>query len=112
VRQEGIWVGYSAGSAIAAMHQLKDRFREGETIVVIFHDHGTRYVGKMFNPEWMRMMGYENVEGATARELVRNKKAAALVGLEDSEHRGRDPPMGEHDFSQIPVTRSAASSVR
>ena len=106
VRQEGIWVGYSAGSAIAGLMQMKDRFREGETIVVIFHDHGTRYVGKIFNPEWMRMMGYENVEGPTARELVRNKKAAALVGLEvTASIADAIRLMGEHDFSQIPVTQ-------
>jgi cystathionine beta-synthase len=106
VRQEGIWVGYSAGSAIAGLMQMKDRFREGETIVVIFHDHGTRYVGKIFNPEWMRMMGYENIEGPTARDLVRNKKAAALVGLEvTASIADAIRLMGEHDFSQIPVTQ-------
>jgi len=106
VRQEGIWVGYSAGSAIAGLMQMKDRFRAGETVVVIFHDHGTRYVGKIFNPEWMRMMGYENVEGSTARELVRNKKAAALVGLEvTASIADAIRLMGEHDFSQIPITQ-------
>ncbi len=67
VRQEGIWVGNSGGSAIAGLLQLKDHFRPGELVVVIFHDHGTRYIGKMFNPEWMRMMGYENLAGAHAR---------------------------------------------
>src|SRR6186713_3726357 len=57
VRQEGIFAGNSAGSAIAGLLQLKDRFKKGETVVVIFHDHGTRYLGKMFNPDWMRAMG-------------------------------------------------------
>jgi cystathionine beta-synthase len=61
VRQEGIFAGNSAGSAIAGLLQLKDRFKKGETVVVIFHDHGTRYLGKMFNPDWMRTMGYESV---------------------------------------------------
>ena len=72
----------SAGSAIAGLKQLKHQFKKGETVVVVFHDHGTRYVGKMFNPQWMRMMGYETVEGPTARELVKNKRAAGLVSLE------------------------------
>ncbi len=106
VRQEGIWVGYSAGSAIAGLMQMKDRFRAGETVVVIFHDHGTRYVGKIFNPDWMRMMGYENIEGPTARELVRNKKVAALVGLEvTASIADAIRLMGDHDFSQIPITQ-------
>ena len=107
VRQEGIWVGNSAGSAIAGMLQLKERFREGETVVVIFHDHGTRYVGKMFNPDWMRSMGYEDVEGPTARSLVRNKKVTEVVGVEETDTvQHAVDRMREGDFSQIPVLRA------
>ena len=58
-----------------------DRFKKGETVVVIFHDHGTRYVGKMFNPDWMKKMGYETVPGPTARELIRNKQVADVVDV-------------------------------
>ena len=107
VRQEGIWAGNSAGSAIAGLLQLKDNFRKGETVVVIFHDHGTRYVGKIFNPEWMRRVGYENIPGArTARDLVRNKRVADVVGLEDDRTVGDAIAlMSKHDFSQVPVTR-------
>jgi cystathionine beta-synthase len=106
VRQEGIWVGNSAGSAIAGLLQLKDRFRKGETVVVIFHDHGTRYLGKIFNPEWMRRMGYETVGGATARDLVANKKVADIVGVEVAATVGQAVArMNENDFSQIPVTQ-------
>ncbi len=106
VRQEGIWAGNSAGSAIAGLLQLKDNFRKGETVVVIFHDHGTRYVGKMFNPDWMRSMGYEPLPGRTARDLVRNKKVAALVSLEvDVPVSQAIRVMSEHDFSQIPITQ-------
>jgi cystathionine beta-synthase len=106
VRQEGIWVGNSAGSAIAGLLQLKDRFKPGEVVVVIFHDHGSRYLGKMFNPDWMRMMGYEDLEGPTARDLVRNKKVAGLVAMEITEAVGTAIMcMSENDFSQIPVTQ-------
>jgi cystathionine beta-synthase len=106
VRQEGIWVGNSAGSAIAGLLQLKDKFKAGELVVVIFHDHGTRYVGKMFNPDWMRMMGYETLSGPTARDLVRTKQVADIVALDIN-----DPVekairvMSENDFSQVPVTQ-------
>ena len=106
VRQEGIWAGNSAGSAIAGLLQLKDHFKAGELVVVIFHDHGTRYVGKMFNPDWMRMMGYENLPGPTARDLVRTKAVADIVALDVN-----DPVekairvMSENDFSQVPVTQ-------
>jgi cystathionine beta-synthase len=106
VKQEGIWVGNSAGSAIAGLLQLKDRFRAGELVVVIFHDHGTRYVGKMFNPDWMRMMGYEPMPGVTARDLVQNKKVADMVAVEETDTVERAIAlMSENDFSQIPVVR-------
>ena len=58
VREEGLWVGYSAGSAIAGLLQLKDQLTEKDVVVVIFHDHGSRYLGKIFNDEWMKKMGY------------------------------------------------------
>ncbi len=106
VRSEGIWVGNSAGSAIAGMLQLKDRFRAGEQVVVIFHDHGSRYVGKMFNPDWMRRMGYERVEGPTARDLVRHKNVTDVLGVEETdtvEHAVER--MRANDFSQILVRR-------
>jgi cystathionine beta-synthase len=106
VKQEGIWVGNSAGSAIAGLLQLKDRFGEGELVVVIFHDHGTRYVGKMFNPDWMRMMGYEPMSGLTARDLVKNKRVAGMVAVEETDTVERAILlMSENDFSQIPVVR-------
>ncbi len=107
VRQEGIWVGNSAGAAIAGLLQLKDRFKKGEIAVVIFHDHGTRYVGKMFNPEWMKKMGYETVSGPTVRELIRNKDVADVVDvMVDDTIEHAVTVMRENDFSQIPVRQN------
>ncbi len=104
VRQEGIFAGNSAGSAIAGLLQLKDRFKEGEIVVVIFHDHGTRYLGKMFNPEWMSAMGYETIPGSTARDLVKNKSVSDLVGVEVNDTvETAIRRMSENDFSQITV---------
>ena len=57
-REEGIMVGYSAGSAIAGLNQLKAKLTKDDVVVVIFHDHGTRYVGKLFNDEWMKEMKF------------------------------------------------------
>ena len=55
---EGIFVGNSAGAAIKGLLQLKNNFTKDDVVVVLFHDHGSRYVGKMFNDEWMKKMGY------------------------------------------------------
>ena len=102
--QEGIFGGNSAGSAVAGLIQLKDRFKAGETVVVIFHDHGTRYLGKMFNPDWMRAMGYETVAGPTARDLVKNKSVTDLVGVEVTDTVEQAlRQMTENNFSQITV---------
>ena len=72
VKKEGIFVGNSAGSAMAGLIQMKDRFKEGDVVVVIFHDHGTRYLGKMFNDEWMKK-GFLEISGMTAKDLVSGK---------------------------------------
>ena len=57
-REEGIMVGYSAGSAIAGINQMKGMLSKEDIVVVIFHDHGTRYVAKIFNDDWMKSMQF------------------------------------------------------
>ncbi len=57
-KEEGIFVGNSAGSAIKGLLQLKDELTEDDVVVVLFHDHGSRYIGKMFNDDWMRENGF------------------------------------------------------
>ena len=52
-REEGLLMGYSAGSAVAGLIQLKDNLKEDDLVVIVFHDHGSRYVGKLYNDEWM-----------------------------------------------------------
>ena len=59
-KEEGMFLGNSAGAAIKGLLQLKKNFNEDDVVVVLFHDHGSRYVGKMFNDDWMRKMGYIN----------------------------------------------------
>jgi cystathionine beta-synthase len=56
-KEEGIFCGYSAGSAMALV-QMKDQFTKDDVIVVLLHDHGSRYVGKIYNDEWMKEMGW------------------------------------------------------
>jgi cystathionine beta-synthase len=105
-REEGIFAGNSAGSAMAGLLQLKDRLAEDDLVVVIFHDHGSRYLGKMFNDDWMREKGFFEKSGMTARDLVASGVPGELLAIE-----GTEPVevavklMGEHDFSQISITR-------
>ena len=104
-REEGIFAGNSAGSAMAGLLQLKDNFTTDDVVVVIFHDHGSRYLGKMYNDEWMREKGFLEKSGMTARDLVAAGVPGELLAIE-----GTEPVevavklMSEHDFSQISIT--------
>src|SRR5437868_4520632 len=105
-REEGIFAGNSAGSAIAGLLQLRDNFTAADVVVVIFHDHGSRYLGKMFNDEWMREKGFIEKTGMAARDLVASRLSGELCSIEANEpveHALR--VMSEHDFSQISITR-------
>jgi len=104
-REEGIFAGNSAGSAMAGLLQLKDNFTKDDVVVVVFHDHGSRYLGKMYNDEWMREKGFLEKSGMTARDLVAAGVPGELLAIE-----GTEPVeiavklMSEHDFSQISIT--------
>jgi cystathionine beta-synthase len=104
-REEGIFAGNSAGSAMAGLLQLKDHFRKDDVVVVIFHDHGSRYLAKMFNDDWMREKGFLEKTGMRARDLVASGLSGELFAVESNEpveHAVR--VMSEHDFSQISIT--------
>jgi cystathionine beta-synthase len=62
-RKEGIFVGNSSGAVMAGLMQMSGSLTQNDLVVAIFHDHGSRYLGKMFNDDWMRMKGYLNEEG-------------------------------------------------
>ena len=104
-REEGIWAGNSAGSAMAGVLQLKEHFGEGDVVVVVFHDHGSRYLGKMFNDDWMREKGFLEKTGMTARDLVAAGLSGELFSVECNEPVADAlRVMSEHDFSQISIT--------
>ena len=87
VKEEAIFVGNSAGSAMAGLLQLKDNFKKGEVVVVIFHDHGTRYVGKMFNDDWMRERGFLDEEITKAEDVIKDHidKPLVIVRTEEAD---------------------------
>ena len=57
-KMEGLFVGYSAGSAIKGVLEMADELTEEDVVVVLLHDHGSRYVGKVFNDDWMKAQGW------------------------------------------------------
>lgn len=102
-RKEGIFVGNSAGAAIAGIIQMKDRFKEGDVVVVLFHDHGSRYVGKIFNDDWMRERGFLQKE-SNALGLIDSHKDKKLVTIQSTEPvETAILKMKQFGISQIPV---------
>ncbi|MFZ9755562.1 MAG: pyridoxal-phosphate dependent enzyme, partial [Bacteroidia bacterium] len=112
-REEGIFVGNSAGAAMAGLMQMKDRFKKGDVVVVIFHDHGTRYLGKMFNEDWMRDRGFLAPKAlTTALDLVQSHVHQPLVTALDSDKaEAAFAKMQKYGISQLPVKNQAGEWV-
>ena len=102
-REEGLLLGYSAGSALAGLLQLKDQLTEKDVVVIIFHDHGSRYVGKIYNDDWMRERGFLDKE-LMVRDLLRTQGNKPLITVDSGDKvRKALQLMKEYDISQMPV---------
>ncbi|NJC25195.1 pyridoxal-phosphate dependent enzyme [Neolewinella antarctica] len=102
-REEGLLLGYSAGSAVAGLLQMKDKLSPDDLVVVVIHDHGSRYVGKIYNDEWMRERGFLDAE-LKVSDLVAGKKDTAFASIQPTATvKEALKLMKAHEFSQIPV---------
>jgi cystathionine beta-synthase len=105
-REEGIFVGNSAGAAIKGVLQLKNELTEDDVVVVLFHDHGSRYVGKIFNDEWMKERGFLEEEFTTAADLIAEHGNRPLITLYAEELVSHAvAKMRKFGISQIPVLK-------
>jgi cystathionine beta-synthase len=104
--KEGIFAGNSTGSAVAGVLQLKAMFKEGDVVVIIFPDHGSRYMAKMYNEDWLRERGFLKDEKLTARDIVRKKERQEIVTI-DCEKTVIEAinVIKSLNISQIPVTQ-------
>jgi len=103
-KEEGMFLGNSAGAAIKGLLQLKEHFNEDDVVVVLFHDHGSRYVGKMFNDDWMRNRGFLDDEVTKAIDLIKNHIDEPLVTVKTEELVSHAiERMKNNNISQIPV---------
>ena len=107
-RAEGIFAGNSAGSAIAGLLQMKHMFKEGDVVVVIFHDHGTRYLGKMFNEDWLRERGFlETKKPKLAIDLIEKHRDLKLITANENDSvNDVCQLLNKYKISQIPVTNA------
>ena len=101
-REEGIFVGYSCGSALQGLMQLKGKLKKNDVVVVIFPDHGSRYVGKVYNDQWMMERGFLDVK--TLKDIVNGRSAKTLITVEPEQTVAEVIDlMKEHNIESIPV---------
>src|SRR5574343_463643 len=102
--EEGIFVGNSAGAAVKGLLQLKEHFGPNDVVVVLFHDSGSRYVGKMFNDDWMRERGFLEEEITKAEDVIKDHLDKPLVTVRTEELVSHAiDRMRKYKISQIPV---------
>ena len=103
-REEGIFCGYSAGTVLQGLVQLKDRFKKDDVVVIILHDHGSRYVAKIYNDDWMRERGFLVDEVITAKTIIDRKRITQLVFADPKETvASAFKKMKEMSLTQLPV---------
>ena len=104
--KEGIFAGNSTGSAVAGVLQVKHMFKAGDVVVIIFPDHGSRYMAKMYNEDWLRERGFLKDEKLTARDIITKKERQEIITI-DCEKTILEAinVIKSLNISQIPVTQ-------
>ncbi|QBQ40326.1 pyridoxal-phosphate dependent enzyme [Sphingobacterium psychroaquaticum] len=105
-RKEGIFAGNSAGAAVAGLMQLGESLQPDDVVVVIFHDHGSRYMGKMYNEDWLRERGFLEDEKLTAKTILKKRGNQEIVTADVNQTVLETFNMMKTlNISQIPVTQ-------
>ncbi len=102
-REEGLFCGYSAGSCVQGLMQLRGSLKKDDLVVCIFHDHGSRYVGKIYNDQWMMERGFLEVK--SIQDIVNARPGPAeLVSLSPDQTVAEAVElMKDFDIENIPV---------
>ncbi len=103
-KEEGLFCGYSAGSCLQGLLQLKDSLTKDDVVVCVFHDHGSRYVGKVYNDQWMMERGFLDVK--TVKDLVSGRGSKRLITAAPN-HTVAEviELMKKYDIENIPVMK-------
>jgi cystathionine beta-synthase len=104
-REEGLFCGYSAGSCIQGLMQLKDQLKKDDLVVCILHDHGSRYIGKVYNDQWMMERGFLDVK--TLKDIVSGRSSKQkLISVEPGQLVSEAVElMKKYDIEHIPVLK-------
>jgi cystathionine beta-synthase len=106
-REEGLFVGWSCGSAVhGGLEYAKEHLKEGELMVIILPDHGTRYLGKIYNDDWMKQHGYlESKTFATARDIISSQTRKVIAVSAEEKVGDVITKMTREGISQVPVIK-------
>lgn len=107
-REEGLFIGWSCGAAVyGALEYAKMHLKEGDVMVIILPDHGTRYLKKIYNDDWMKDHGFLEKSYDTARQIIEAKKQRGedkLLSVSPDTNVGEAVKlMATQGISQIPV---------
>jgi cystathionine beta-synthase len=101
-KEEGMFCGYSAGSCLQGVFNLKDQLKKDDVVVCIFHDHGSRYVGKVYNDEWMMERGFLEVK--TFKDLTAGRGTQKTIHIAPSQTvMEAIEMMKKYDIENVPV---------
>ena len=102
-KEEALFCGYSAGSCITGLMQLKDKLKKGDVVVAILHDHGSRYVAKVYNDQWMAERGFFDVK--SFKDVVNARGKQKLITIEPTQSVSEAVElMKKYDIEHIPVS--------
>ncbi|MCS6968903.1 MAG: cystathionine beta-synthase [Cytophagales bacterium] len=109
-KEEGLFVGWSCGSAVyGALEYARHHLKEEDVMVVILPDHGTRYLNKIYNDVWMKDHGFlEKRQYATARDIIRTRNGASrLITVKKTDTVGYAIKLlNQEGISQLPVVEN------
>jgi cystathionine beta-synthase len=106
-KEEGLFVGWSCGSAVkGALDYAKNHLTNDDVMVIILPDHGTRYLGKIYNDNWMKDHGYtESGISVTALDIIHQRgEKDELFTIESSTSIGKAIALiSEKGIDQAPI---------
>jgi cystathionine beta-synthase len=104
-KEEALFCGYSAGSCIQGLMQLKDKLKKDDVVVAILHDHGSRYVAKIYNDQWMAERGFFDVK--SFKDVVNARARQGLITIEPTQSVADAVDlMKRYDIEHIPVVKN------
>jgi cystathionine beta-synthase len=108
-REEGIFVGGSAGTAVAGALKFAEQLSERDVVVILLPDGGARYLTKIYNEDWMRENGFLIPERVTLKYILerKSKHLQPLITIQSSATvRDALDIIKKHNISQLPVVEN------